>query len=288
MQSFPDACAAVFEDNGGALLFSKKADRIVIRNNKTDGVLLSDDSFIQADFVVSACDARQTFLNLIDETVLSQDFLKKFKGMKPSCSCFGVHLCLGRKISRLADRCRALWVSASPDLESYYDNIKCGIVDDSFSQLLMVFPSRHDSSLAPSGKDYLFSLVNVPYKNEKFWADEKERLAERLIERVKSAVPRLSDYIVERYITTPATFEKYTLNYRGAFRGWESTISQFGSDRMPQRTEVEGLYLAGHWATTNAGQGGISVAAYSGLNAARLLIRDAKNNQDKRKVMVRV
>jgi prolycopene isomerase len=169
-------------------------------------------------------------------------------------------------------------------MECRYKNIHNGIMSKQSDHIVCVFPSLHDPTLAPNGKDYVFLLMNAPYKSEIFWFREKETIAQELIKKADKIIPNISNFITEKYIATPITFEKYTLNYKGAFRGWASTISQFGADKMPQRTEIENLYLAGHWATTNAGQGGISVAAYSGLNVSRMILYKAKRERITEKV----
>jgi phytoene dehydrogenase-like protein len=47
---------------------------------------------------------------------------------------------------------------------------------------------------------------------------------------------------------------------------------------MPPITFIKNLYLAGHWATLGAGQGGISTVAYCGENIAKLIIKDLEFN----------
>lgn len=51
--------------------------------------------------------------------------------------------------------------------------------------------------------------------------------------------------------------------------GWEESVASAGSRRLPQRTPVPGLYLAGHW--TQPGSGAYR-AILSGMHAARAVL----------------
>ena len=44
-------------------------------------------------------------------------------------------------------------------------------------------------------------------------------------------------------------------------------------------TEIDGLYLVGHWTTPPAGQGGVDVVIYSGKTTARMVMVDLKKKR---------
>ncbi len=60
---------------------------------------------------------------------------------------------------------------------------------------------------------------------------------------------------------------RYSLNPSGAIYGFAQTVEQTVAGRLPARTPIENLFLAGAW--TNPG-GGMSAAMLSGVEAARL------------------
>jgi prolycopene isomerase len=60
--------------------------------------------------------------------------------------------------------------------------------------------------------------------------------------------------------------QKYPLHRLGPIYGWTNSIGQAGPRRLPYKTPVSGLYLAGHW--TQPGSGDWTVVL-SGINAAR-------------------
>jgi phytoene dehydrogenase-like protein len=51
-------------------------------------------------------------------------------------------------------------------------------------------------------------------------------------------------------------------------------MDQLYGNRIGRETEIEGLYLTGHWTTPPAGQGGIDVVIFSGKTTAKLIKSD--------------
>ena len=62
-----------FEKLGGKLLFSKKAEKIIVENNDAKGVLLTDGTTIPADFVISAADGYSTIFKMLDAKYISKE-----------------------------------------------------------------------------------------------------------------------------------------------------------------------------------------------------------------------
>jgi all-trans-retinol 13,14-reductase len=94
--------------------------------------------------------------------------------------------------------------------------------------------------------------------NKKEYRSEKERMADILIQKVeKTILPGLSEAIAVKEIGTPLTNVRYTRNYRGAIYGWDQTMNNTGSNRVPHSTPIENLYLAGAWTQPGHGYGAV-------------------------------
>jgi hypothetical protein len=86
---------------------------------------------------------------------------------------------------------------------------------------------------------------------------------------VQHLVKRVRAALTFSEAATPKTLERYTLNSRGAIYGWDHIPSQTMPKRLPRRTQVEGLWLAGHWTEP----GGTSFRViYSGFQTAQLML----------------
>ena len=102
------------------------------------------------------------------------------------------------------------------------------------------------------------------FKGEKTaYRKEKERMADILINKAEETLlPNLRDAIEIKEIGTPLTNVRYTKNFRGAIYGWDQTLDNSTPGRLPHKTPIKNLYLAGAW--TNPG-GGYGACIPSGL-----------------------
>ncbi len=69
-----EAFAEAVRKNGGRIMLSKRVRSIAIENGKATGVILDGGSLYDADPVVSAVDAKQTFFRLIDPELVPTEF----------------------------------------------------------------------------------------------------------------------------------------------------------------------------------------------------------------------
>jgi prolycopene isomerase len=116
-------------------------------------------------------------------------------------------------------------------------------------------------------------LMTMYYKSKKFWDRYKEKFASAMIEDMESIFPGFKNNILFKKITTPASIEFYTGNNRGAVGGWALTLEQTGPKSFPYQIPVRNLYFTGHWTYPGTG---ISSAAISGRNVARLILKSLK------------
>jgi prolycopene isomerase len=83
-------------------------------------------------------------------------------------------------------------------------------------------------------------------------------MANALIHAVEERVlPGLSEAIEVLEIGTPLTNLRYTGNTRGAIYGWDQTVNNSGPSRLPHRTPIRNLYLAGAWTSPGHGYGAV-------------------------------
>ena len=83
-------------------------------------------------------------------------------------------------------------------------------------------------------------------------------MADIFIRRAEEKLlPGLSKAIEVREAATPLTNWRYTRNYRGAVYGWDQTLGNSGPSRLPYKTPIKNLYLAGAWTSPGGGYGGV-------------------------------
>jgi phytoene dehydrogenase-like protein len=278
MQAFPDAFVERFIEWGGEIIFREKVEKIILQNQRIKGIVIDKNNFIPSKTVVSNCDAANTFIQLIGKEYLPADFTAKITNLEITPSAFIVYLGLNKSYSDiLKNRC-SWWCffNTRVNVEKIYldlDRKEKPYAEDGF---FCFFPSSHDLSLAPPDNEVIILLIPAKMTGSNFWQKNSHNLAYELIKKAEKIIPDLSNSVVVKEIATPLTLHRYTSNANGASYGWASTPLQIDSKTMPPTTFIEGLYLAGHWATLGIGPGGISTVAYCGKNVAKLIIKGLK------------
>jgi phytoene dehydrogenase-like protein len=271
MQTLSDTLAESFKESGGELLLSCPVKKIRVRNNEVLGAVLGGNEFILAKYVISNSDARQTFFELLGRGAVSGNLLQQIDKMIPSLSTFIVYLGIDSPFKSLPKPGTNVWFLPDYDLDRAYSYTKKGEIDKAKGFMVRFSPD----------KKTILAFVNAPYRGEKYWKVNKNRLLESFIYRIERyVIPNLSQHIVYKDAATPRTLYKYTLNYKGAAYGWASLPSQLFTPELRQTSRIKGLYLTGHWTTQTQGIPGV---AYLGLDTAKLILRReriiTRNNQ---------
>jgi len=280
-QKLADAFANGLKRHGGNLSLRKQVTKIIIEGGKTVGVALQDGTQIKAKHIISNADTKLTFLSLVGEEHLEKGFAQRIKNLKMSMSGLMVHLGVDMDLTNLDLNYGTIFHYPSYDIEEGFIAFeKNEIITDIDKRgfFALTVPSLGDPSLAPPGQHCLHILLLAPYHYQNDWMTEerkrgeeykklKEELADRVIEAAEKVIPDLSQHIVTRDVSTPMTFERYTMSSEGAWYDVAVTPDQAHKNRLETKTPIEGLYLTG--ASTSGG--GTQPAIVSGFLTANLL-----------------
>lgn len=266
MQTLPDALAERFGELGGDLRLSNLVKKIKAKNNKVKGVVLEKGGFVLTKYVISNCDARQTFLNLLGKKKVDKEFFYKIKKMIPSISNFILYLGIDSYFKSLPKPGTTLCFFPHYDLDKSYQAAQKGDIESYGGYMLYV------SKDTPT----ILAIIPAPFKNKRYWDNNKYKFLNSFIDRIENySIPHLSKHIIYKEAATPNTLYRYTLNYRGASFGWAGTPSQLALSDFNKPSFIQGLYLTGHWTTLGIG---ISGVVYIGYDTAKLILRKEKLN----------
>jgi phytoene dehydrogenase-like protein len=261
MQTLSDALAERFRELGGELRCSSLVQKIKVKDNKVIGIVLAEGSFIPSKYVISNCDARQTFLKLLNKENLGKEFIFKIRSMIPSISNFILYLGLDSYFDSLPTPGTTYCYFSHYDLDKAYQASQRGNIEDYGGYMFYIYKD------IPA----ILAIIPAPYKNKLYWQKNKSKFLESFINRIeKYSIPNLSQHIVFKEAATPYTLHRYTLNYRGASFGWAGTPSQLALTDFKKPSFIKGLYLTGHWTTQGLG---ISGVAYVGSDIAKMILR---------------
>jgi phytoene dehydrogenase-like protein len=264
MQILSDTLADALRVMGGELRLSCLAKKIKIKNNRIEGVNLEKGGFTRAKYIVSNCDARQTFLKLIGKNKLPEDFCITLKDLVPSISNFVLYAGMDQSFDPPLNKGAAIFYSDHYDMDKAYLAAQKGDIEKYGGYALRIADNRST----------LNAIIPMPYKSKKHWQKNKHKLLNNLLNRImQSSLPNLTQHVVYTEGASPATLYRYTLNYKGASYGWAGTTTQLALPDFKKPSFFKGLYLTGHWTTLGIG---ISGVAYVGYDTARLILRKEK------------
>ena len=259
-------------------------EKILLKNGRATGVVLKNGDEIQAEVVSSSVDPRLTFMKMVGEEHLPDDFCVDLKRYKYRGSSGKVNLALDglpnfKAMPGPGAHLRGA-ISISPSveyMERAYDEAKYG----RFSRrpyIDMVIPSLTDPSVAPPGKHVMSCFVQyAPYNlKEGTWDEKRDEFGDAVIDTIAEHAPNIRELIRDRQVLTPLDLEReFGLSEGNIFQG-ELTLEQLFFLRpapgwAQYRTPIKNLYMCG--SATHPG-GGIMGAP--GRNAALQLLKDLK------------
>jgi len=277
-----NAIADAAREAGAEIRTETPIAKIILKNGRAKGVVLTNGDEIYANVISSSVDPRLTFMKMVGEEHLPSDFVADIKRYKFRGSSGKVNLALDalpnfKCLPGAGPHLRGA-VSISPSveyMERAYDDAKYGRYSRR-PYIDMVIPTLTDPSVAPPGKHVMSCFVQyAPYNlKEGNWDDQREAFGDTVIDTIAEHAPNIKDIILHRQVLTPFDLEReFGLSEGNIFQG-ELTLEQLFFLRpapgwAQYRTPIKSLYMCG--SATHPG-GGIMGA--SGRNAAMEILKD--------------
>lgn len=271
-----EALADMVQEHGGRLETGVEVTRITTENGRASGIETADGRRFQADFVVSAADARRTLLQMVDASYIPSELRERLPRMALTPSIFQVHLGVDMDLAAYRQDLKRLnFIYPGDDIDLAMSNFSNGNVME--AAYFLYVATFHQPEMAPPGHHSLkleaYTTLNAKGID---WERDKERIADIFIRRSERLIPNLGQHVVTRALRTPIDLQRDTGNSEGAFAGWAFTPDLLSRRRPQQRTSLPGLYLAGHWTTPAAG---VPWVMLSGYNTAGMVLADRRHRR---------
>jgi len=229
-QAFVDELARRFEEQGGHILMSTHADKILIEDGAACGVRmetlrgpLKGKRTVHAGVVVSNADLLHTLDKLIEPQHLEPGYRESFDKLKTSYPCFLTHVGL-RDVpdDLLHDVQGYYWNAWNPDYVGR-NGLRCKI----FS------PTLYEPRMAPPGGQVVIlqKVLDLDYDGVRSWPEHKAAVEDYIMSHLENVIPGLADKIVVKSSATAQTSHRFTLNLSGSMLGWEMSPEQLGRRR---------------------------------------------------------
>lgn len=284
-QKISNALVKFIEERGGKVALGTRVENILVQDHAACGVKTADGKEHQGKVIVSNANAYDTFHKMMDEKEFLKDYLARLDGFSVSLSSFQVFLGLKKDLIKevgITDS-EIFWEPSYDGEAGYKAALNAEVENGGYG--LTLYDNLY-KGYSPVGKNMISIIALQGYEPwKKFEADyfagkkdayraEKERLADILIKKVgEKLLPGLRKAIEVKEIGTPLTNVRYTLNYRGAIYGYDQTLDNSMPKRLPQKTPIKNLYLAGAWTQPGHGYGTV---ISSGLQCFGEIMREWK------------
>ena len=270
MYQVVEALTSLAVESGVEFVFDSEVKRIDASENRTGGVVLADDSYMQADAVLANADLPYVYQDLLPK----DGYAKRIAGKRFSCSVisffWGVdkpYECLGAHTLFLGDDYRANFVSIVEELDMPAN-----------PSLYLHAPTRLDSSMAPPGQDTLIAIVPVGHMAEnghRDWSLMRDQAREHVFRRLRLVgITDLQEHIKFEVNFTPPSWRKRYNLLKGSTHGLCHNLTQLGYFRPDlQHPQYHNLFFTG--ASTRPGTG-MPSAMVSGRQAAQRILDQLK------------
>ncbi|WP_439108143.1 phytoene desaturase family protein [Congregibacter sp.] len=252
------------------------------------GVTLESSEELRATVVAANTDPNRTFLKLLGEEHLPEDFSRDIKAFRQESASLRMNLALsgvpefaaipGKEVGP-QHRASITLIESQEHLNEAYHSAKAGRPADP-PIIEAIMPSSLDDGLTDEPGHHVMSLLckYMPYDlaDGKSWDAEKPTVVEGILSHVETFIPNLRDILVGTQCMTPLDLERTLGMTRGDICHGRLEPDQLWSMRPhPQAaqyaTPVEGLYLCGSGAHPGGG-----VTGAPGHNAAQRILRDRR------------
>jgi phytoene dehydrogenase-like protein len=250
---------------GGQVHYRSPVGTILVEDNRAVGVRLLDGTEYRSDIVISAADGHTTIFDMLDGKFLDE----KIRGYYKNLALFSPYLYIGLGVAR----------SFPPEPhEIVYMLEKPFTFGNKTCDRMCLDIYSYDSTFAPPGKTALvaFLYANFDYwkklrqENREQYRQEKERVVDEVIAFLDKRFPGLANQVEMRDVATPATWERYTGNWRASWEGWLLTSKVFMKHMSKELPSLNNFYMVGQWVEPG---GGTPAAAVSGRNAIQIICK---------------
>ncbi|MDP4289849.1 MAG: NAD(P)/FAD-dependent oxidoreductase [Bacteroidota bacterium] len=247
---------------GGKLSLVNKADKIIVSNDKATGIILSNGTRIDADYVISAADGYTTIFKMLDGKYQTEQIKEAYTSWPLFTPFVQVSFGINKKIkSTVANQlflAKGMSIGRT-SLEKGYT-----LMNYSF-----------DTTMAPREKTVIILRFESPWE---LWKDlsgeeyltEKKQIEKDAVAILKKQFPEVDQYLEVIDIATPKTGVRYTGVWKGSYEGFLPTNQNLTKNIGMTLPKLNNFYMCGQWLSPG---GGIPPAAQSGKWAIQLICK---------------
>ncbi len=290
-----EALVKLVQSEGGVILTDQHVEKVLIDDGRAVGVRVAGGKEYRAKSgVISNIDAKRLFLQLVDSSDvndadpnLRERVDRRINNNNETILKIDCALSEPLRFEHHEHKDEYLIGSiliadSVNHVEKAHSDCMIGKIPDEDPSMYLVMPTGLDPSMAPSGKHTLWIEFFAPYQiagaegtglKGTGWTDElKNKVADRVINKLADYSPNLKHSIIARHVESPAELGERLGSYKGNYYHIDMTLDKMLCFRpLPElanyKTPIQNLFLTG--AGTHPGG---SISGLPGRNCARVFL----------------
>lgn len=282
----PTICAA-----GGEIFVNAGVKEVIVKDDKAVGVRMENGDEYFAKSIVSNAGVYNTYNHLLPkELAKRKGLVSKLKGVKPSVGHVCLYIGMRHSKSSLNLGKANYWIF--PDNYDHDKNIAAYLEnpDAEIPVAYVSFPAAKDPDWEKEfpERSTIEIVTLAPYAWYENWRDKewmkrgdeyeekKEKLSQRLMEKLFELEPQLRDKIDYYELSTPLSTAHFTNYQLGELYGIDHDVERFAQNFLRPKTPIKNLYMTGQDVVT-CGVGGalsaglLTASAITGKNLMKRL-----------------
>ncbi len=282
------ALVSAVTDSGGEIYLQKTPSKILVEHGKAVGVETSDGEVYRArHFVASGLNPQQTFLDLIDESLLPGEWRQRAREFKYNLLAPLFALCVNleeppvyKAALQNQELANAFMVILGLEDAAQFPEIVRHHEQGTIPPTVMwgTCPTQFDASQAPPGKHTAFMWEKLPYRlqgDPRKWDSHKDQHGKAMLDVWAEYAPNMKDCVLDWFTRSALDTERTLPNMRegdllvGAFTNGQVGYNRPFPGAGHYRGYFDNLYLCG--ACCHPGG---NVTGLAGYNCAQVLLSD--------------
>jgi phytoene dehydrogenase-like protein len=248
---------------GGILRSKARVTKIIVENNSAKGVILSDGTGINADYVISAADGHSTIFDMLEGKYLDKKIIEAYSKWDLFTPIVQVSFGINKIIK--SDTPLETWIIKDQII---------GMTNTSNGYSIMNY--SFDPTMAPAGKSVIVIRFDSPWE---LWNDidpdkykyEKEKIEKDARAILEKRYPGISANIEVCNVATPVTDFNYTGVWKGSYEGFMPTSKNLMNSINASIPGLKKFYMAGQWLSPG---GGLPPAGQTGKWAIQYICKE--------------
>lgn len=257
--------ASLFRKNGGEFHYKSRVTKLITEKNTVKGIELEDGTQYFADTIIWAGDGHTLIYDILEGKYTDERIKDMYDNWIPVRSI--VHVMLGVNMDLSKEPHRIIYESDDPITIAGKEFKWQSVLHHCFDKTM----APEDKSAVEVWYDSDFEYWEELYKDKEAYKAEKKRIADYTIQQLDKRWPGFASKVQVVDVPTPATYMRYTGNWKGSPDGWYITPHNMQKQEPLRKLPgLEGLWMAGQWTAPFTGT---VVAALTGRQVIQLLCK---------------